>query len=118
MLLKKVHHDRSSQDLNWVIHLYPHINIHTDSGRRPETIFGCSLCKTHPCNKLCFMQKFITFKKKCSFTHLNAIEHNLKKNEWRWQWLEEEEYGVSYSKWCHKSVVALPEKFSVFTKFW
>ena len=31
-----------------VINLYLCINIHTDIGRRPETIFGCSLCKTHP----------------------------------------------------------------------
>ena len=31
-------------------------NIHTDSGRRPETIFECSLCKTHPCSELCFAQ--------------------------------------------------------------
>ena len=30
-----------------VINLYLYINIHTDSGRRPETIFGRFLCKTH-----------------------------------------------------------------------
>ena len=36
-----------------VINLYLYINIHTDSGARPKTIFGCSLCKTHPCNELC-----------------------------------------------------------------
>ena len=39
-----------------VINLYHYTNIHTDSGRRPETIFGCSLCKTHPCSELCFAQ--------------------------------------------------------------
>ena len=31
-----------------VINLYLYINIHPDSGTRPETIFGCSLCKTQP----------------------------------------------------------------------
>ena len=41
---------------DWVIHLYLYINIHTESGRSPETIFGCSLCKTYPCNELCFAQ--------------------------------------------------------------
>ena len=30
------------------LHVYLYINIHTDSGRRLETIFGCSLCKTSP----------------------------------------------------------------------
>ena len=39
-----------------VINLYFYTNIHTDSGRRPETIFGCSICKTHPCSELCFAQ--------------------------------------------------------------
>ena len=39
-----------------VIYLYLYINIHTDSGRSPETIFGCSLCKSHPYNELCFAQ--------------------------------------------------------------
>ena len=37
-----------------VMYLYLYINIHTDIGRRPETNFGCSLCKSHPCNELCF----------------------------------------------------------------
>ena len=37
-----------------VMYLYLYINIHTDSRRRPETNFGCSLCKNHPCNELCF----------------------------------------------------------------
>ena len=63
------------------------------------------------------MQKFIRLKKQCSPAHLNAIERNVK-NKWRWQWLEEEKDGIPYSKWCQKSLVALPEKFSVFTKFW
>ena len=31
-----------------VINLYLYTNIHTDSGIRPEIIFGCSLCKIHP----------------------------------------------------------------------
>ena len=35
-----------------VINLHLYINIHTDSGRSPETIFGCSLCKTHTWNTL------------------------------------------------------------------
>ena len=39
-----------------VINLYLYTNIHTDIGRRPETIFGCSICKTHPCSELCFAQ--------------------------------------------------------------
>ena len=39
-----------------VINLYLYTNIRTDSGRRPETIFGCTLCKTHPCSELCFAQ--------------------------------------------------------------
>ena len=39
-----------------VINLYLYTNIHTDSGRKPETIFGCSLCKTHLCSELCFAQ--------------------------------------------------------------
>ena len=94
---------------NGVINLYLYINIHTDGGRKPETIFGCSLCKTHPCNKLCFMRKFITLKK-CSPAHLNAVELNVK-NKRRWQYLEVEEDGIPYSKWCQKSLVALPEQF-------
>ena len=32
-----------------VMNLCLYINIHTDSGKGPETIFGCSLCKSHPC---------------------------------------------------------------------
>ena len=39
-----------------VINLYLYTDIHTDSGRRPETTFGCSLCKAHPCSELCFAQ--------------------------------------------------------------
>ena len=39
-----------------VINLYLYTNIHTGSGRRPDTIFGCSLCKTDPCSELCFAQ--------------------------------------------------------------
>ena len=31
--------------------------------------------------------------------------------------MEEEEDGIPYSNWHEKSLVALPEKFSVFTKF-
>ena len=45
---KPVHHG--------AMNLYLNINIHTDRGRRPEAIFACSLCKTHPCNELCFAQ--------------------------------------------------------------
>ena len=87
---------------NGVINLYLYINIHKDGGRRPETIYGCSLCKTHPCNKICFMQKFITLKKNNGPAHLNAIERNVK-NKWRWQCLEEEEEdGIPYFKWCQK----------------
>ena len=43
-----------------VIDFYFYINIHTDSGRRPETIFGCSLCETHPCNELYFSHFYST----------------------------------------------------------
>ena len=46
-----------------VINFYLFINIHTDSGKRPETIFGCSLFKSHSIS-LNSMQKFTTFKKK------------------------------------------------------
>ena len=37
-----------------VMNLYLYINIQTDSGRRPETIFGCSLCKTHTLQYILF----------------------------------------------------------------
>ena len=37
-----------------VTNLYLYTNIHTDSWRRLETIFGCSLCKTHPGSELMF----------------------------------------------------------------
>ena len=50
-----------------VMNLYLYINIHTDRGKRPETIFRCTLCKTHPCNELCFAQsraKIHSIKKK------------------------------------------------------
>ena len=93
-----------------VINLYLYINIHTANGRRPETIFDCSLCKTHPCNKLCLKKKF-------SPAHLNVTERNVR-NKWRWQCLKEEEDGIPYSKWCQRSLVTLPEKYSVFSKFW
>ena len=59
-----------------VINLYLYINNHTDSGRRPETIFVCSLSKTHPLAMNSFvllnsMQKFITwFKKKIKNRHI------------------------------------------------
>ena len=54
------------------INLYLYTNIHTDSGRSPETIFGCYLCKTHPCNELCFAQfhaKIQNIKKKHEKAH-------------------------------------------------
>ena len=57
---------------DWVINLYLYINIHTDMGRSPETIFGCSLCKTHPCNELCcaqFHAKIKNIKKKKEKAH-------------------------------------------------
>ena len=54
-----------------VINLYLYINIHTNSGRRPETNFGYFLCKAHLCTVVavdsCFAHfhaKFITFKEK------------------------------------------------------
>ena len=66
-----------------VINLYLYISIHTDSGRMLETIFGCSLCKTQPCNKLCFMKKFIPLKKNVVPLIFYAIELNVK-TKWRW----------------------------------
>ena len=72
--------------------------------------------KTQPSRTL-FHAKIHNIKKKCSPAHLNAIERDVK-NKWRWQCLEEEEDGIPYSKWCQKSLVALHEMFSVFTKFW
>lgn len=29
-------------------------NRRTESGKRPETVFGCSLCNTHLCDNVCF----------------------------------------------------------------
>lgn len=31
-------------------------DVKTDSGRRPETVFGCPLCNTHLCDELCFAE--------------------------------------------------------------
>ena len=50
-----------------VMNLYLYINIHTDSGKRPETILDVPYKKTHPCNKLCSAQ-------------FHAKIHNMKKN--------------------------------------
>ena len=58
------------------INLYLYINIHRDSGRSPETIFGCSLCKTHPCNELCLAQfhaKIQNIKKEKSHCEVNTL---------------------------------------------
>ena len=47
---------RSFKPVYGITNLYLYINIHRDSGWRSDTVFGCSLCKTHPCNGLCFAQ--------------------------------------------------------------
>ena len=49
-----------------IINLYLYTNIHTDKGRRPQTIFGWSVCKTHPFSELCF-------------AHFHAKIHNINK---------------------------------------
>ena len=65
-----------------VMNLYLYINNHTDSRKKPETIFGCTLCKTHPCNKLCFAQfhaKIHNIKKKIkAHCEVNTLSIGLK----------------------------------------
>ena len=65
-----------------VINLYLYTNIRTDSGRRPETTFGCSLCKTHPCSEICFAQFHakihnIYRKKRLIFRWIHCLFDNL-----------------------------------------
>ena len=61
---------RSFKPVYGITNLYLYINIHRDSGWRSDTVFGCFLCKTHPCNGLCFAQ-------------FHAKIHNIKKKQTR-----------------------------------